>query len=229
MDWRRATIGYWTGIIAISLMLAFGIVLFALHLMAASYSEVPHYISHFRLMPFAWLWVTGLCVFAAGCIALSFSLAASLPKGVWSRLTLVATSVVGPLALLLAIFPAAAPGAVTTWIGRVHEVAAIAMFMALGFAMISLFPALRWGWKPLAWSSLSIGLLFFALTPWMVRGFVLGTPDVAYSERIVVALHGTWLFTMGLWSRSETAPFVFAKSRRARQPLPTPTMPSATS
>jgi hypothetical protein len=229
MEGRRASIGYWSGLIAISLMAAFGILLFAMHVMAADYGEVPHYISHFRLLPFAWLWVVGLLLFAAGCVALTFSLAASLPKGAWSKVTLISTAVVGPLAACLAIFPAAAPGAVTTWIGRVHEVAAIAMFISLGIAMLSLFPALRWGWRGLAWTSLALGLTFFAITPWMIRGFVLGTPDVAYSERIVVVLHGAWLLTMGVWSRSETAPFVFANARRARLQRSTPSMDAATS
>ncbi len=222
MEWRRAIMGYWAGILSIALLAAFGIVLFALHLMAADHGAVPHYISHFRLTPFSDLWVAGLYLFAVGAVALTFALAAALPEGGWAKTTIASTACVGPLAAALAIFPAAAPGAVTTWVGRVHEVAAIAMFLALGVAMLSLFPALRWGWRGTAWGSLLLGISFFALTPWMIRGFILGTPDVAYSERIVALLHGIWLVSMASWSRRETAPFVRANARRIRQPQPTP-------
>ncbi len=228
MDRRRALIGYWSGLLAISLMTAFGLVLVALHFMAAAVGDVPHYISHFRLMPFSWLWVAGLGLFAAGAVALSIAMHAALPAGGWSKVTLVCVWMVGPLVALLAIFPAAAPGDITTWKGRVHEVAAIAMFCVLGFAMLSLFPALRWGWQPLAWGSLLGGLTFFAITPWMIQGFVEGSPDIAVSERVVVVLQGAWLFTLGVWSRAETAPFVRANVPRTLPTQPTPSATQAT-
>ncbi len=221
-------VGYWSGLLAISLMTAFGLVLVALHVMAAQTGSVPYYLSHFRLMPFAWLWLVGLGLFAAGAIALAISMQAALPPGGWSKATLGCMWSVGPLVVLLAVFPAAAPGAVTTWVGRVHEVAAIAMFCALGFAMLTAFPALRWGWQPLAWGSLLVGLAFFAITPWMVKGFIEGTPDVAVSERIVVGLQGLWLFSLGAWSRSETAPFVLASAQRTRPAQPTRSATPAT-
>lgn len=221
MDRRRAIMGYWSGLLALSLMTAFGLVLVALHVMAAQWGDVPYYLSHFRLLPFAWLWLAGLGIFAAGAVALSLAMQAALPPGGWSKATLACVWSVGPLVAIVAIFPAAAPGAITTWEGRVHEVAAIAMFCALGFAMLTLFPALRWGWQGIAWGSLLVGLTFFAITPWMVKGFIEGTPDVAISERIVVGLQGVWLFTLGVWSRSETAPFVLANAPRTLPTRPT--------
>ncbi len=207
MEWRRARLASVSGFMAITMMAAFGIVIFALHALAAQNGQVPYYLSHFMLLDHAWLWLVGLGIFAAGAVALAISLTIAMPPGGWSRVSLGAIWAVGPLTIIVAAFPAAAPGADTDWIGRTHEVAAIGMFIALGIAMVGLFPALRWGWTGIAWTSLLLGLTFFALTPWMIRGFILGTPDVMYSERIVVAIHGIWLFTIGVWARSETAPF----------------------
>ncbi len=207
MDWRRARLASWSGLFAITMMTGFGVIMMALHMLAAEDGAVPYYLSHFLLLDHAWLWLTGLGVFAAGAIALSIAMSVALPPGGWSKLTLASMWAVGPLTIIVAAFPPAAPGAHTDWIGRTHEVAAIGMFIALGIAMVGLFPALRWGWSVMAWTSLGLGMTFFALTPWMIRGFIEGSPDVMYSERIVVAIHGIWLMTMGVWSRSETAPF----------------------
>lgn len=223
MERQRALLGYVGGFSAVLLMSLFGIVLMVLHMLAAGHGGVPRYLSHFRLLPFAWLWLLGLVIFAIGAACLAIALMAALPRGRWSKVVIASLWAVVPLTITVAAFPAAAPGAQTTWVGRVHEGAAIAMFCALGLAMLSLFPALRWGWGGLAWTSLVFGIMFFGVTPWMIRGFVLGTPDVAVSERIVVVLHGTWLMILGVWSRAETAPFARASAPSTR---PAPTTPS---
>jgi hypothetical protein len=221
MDWFRARVASLSGILAITLMATFGIVLMVLHVLAAEAGTVPYYLSHFQLLENSWLWVTGLGLFAASAFALALSLTIALPSGGWSKFTLANVWAIGPLAIMVAVFPPAAPGAITTWVGRVHEVAAIAMFLLMGVAMLSLFPALRWGWGVMAWTSLILGATFFALTPWMITGFINGTPDVAYSERIVVSIQGLWLMTVGVWARNETAPFTL------RRPVGTPTTTQA--
>ena len=100
------------------------------------------------------------------------------------------------------------------------------MFLCVGTGMLCLFATLR-DWTPLvAWSSLAVGVVFFAVTPWVLDGFINASHDVAYGERLLVLLKGAWLLMLGLWSRFETAPF--AKRPRTRPAPPTRTTAQAT-
>lgn len=200
MGWRNRLVR-WSGFLGISLLTSFALLLLALHLIGASQGHVPRYLSHFGLEPYGWLWIIGMFLFAAGAACLSLAVWGVLPRSGWGRAALTTLATVPVFAVGIAVFPAAPPGANTTFIERLHEASAIGAFFSIGIAMLLTFAALRGHHRRLARASLAMGVLFVMLVPWSIRGFILGTPDVLYSERIVVTVHGLWLFSLGLWSR----------------------------
>lgn len=188
------------------MLAGFAVAMLVLHILGGRRGHIPPYLSHFSGTPDGWLWTLGLLLFAIGTACVGASVHVKLPRDAWGMAARMLVAFVPLGALGIAIFPPAPRGAIEVSLAeRLHEVSALATFAALALAMVCTAASVRRVAPRFAGSTLLIVAAIAAISPWILRGFLAGTEDVLYSERLLVMLMGCWLFAVGPWARDGVA------------------------